>query len=1755
MPNLDISSNFRAQVIIPTTTGPVAIIGLEETVGGFSTICLNKTSEQAAIAQKYKAFVKPPTGPLNRLFDREPYPTYRMDISGPISAGFSWQLAALISHALRADDNRLLFEAETNSALIWATGEVKSDLTIAQVGNVGDKLRNSQRLFEQALVEERPIFIFVPAENEGDVDPNIGQWLTERGVTIHLVTDIVPVLATLLLPGITQAASKPTASYPDFAGNPYRGLEPYRSEHRRLFFGRGRAREEALEHLRTAAARGRPFLLVHGQSGVGKSSLVQAGLVGDIEEQAIEGGRFRSAVITPSEGGSNPITALCRGIALLLDPPALEIDASISPPYALSLLEKLQLQAGASASKRSGLLIIDQLEEVFDPAVAPEQIEAFGDVVEKIVASRAVWVIATIRSDALGLLDRSAALARLANGERVYRLDRPSRYELSEIITAPMALAGRSFADRLIVEDFSDVAAQSPDSLPLLQAVLYRLYDQADRDNQLTAAGIKRIGGFEGAVSVWAEEVRHQMIVDGIASENIDRVLVSLVRIDPETRRPLSRALPYNHTADPFEHAIPDERRILDHVVSARLASTFAAADGPRIRLAHEVLTTHWPQLAALVERLSAAIILRDDVERRTLAWIASNKDVAELLRGPARLEAARTFVDEKLVKFDQAVVEFIEASEAEAITELEEARRFAEAQKEIALQEAEKLRAQKSVTRRTRVGAIAAASLAATAAVLAYEADRNRRELQVQVGVAVDARKDAEAKTKIADAQSTLARQYAEDERRAQREAGVMLAEARLSRAQLVARTVQPESDPDVARLALIETLPDRPEQVNFPLSGAAIRTLAETNAAEGTMIRLPTEDVVGGEFINNGGHFATLDGNGYLTVWDSETGAAVGNPFRENMASIVATTVSPNGKRLAVLKRSGEISIWDTTAYRLIERAVSSVEYASFLSLNDDGDELTVGQNDMTSIVFDVKRNAIVREFNKCTLETAPVAVTNEGRYFATIEDGKLHFCDGSGNEADRFLVVDGDIITAAAFSRRGDEVAVGTAKGELVIYDLVKLSELRRWSAHKGNVTYIAYPNEGKTIFSGSLGEVSLWEARTGNLLKRLPHGGVEGHLEFARLSGDGTRMFARFEHRPLASPAATATDNVMELNGLSGTLNGSSLPTWTVMGPTRNPANIVALTSGPPEPKLVKTFTPGRFAWNAEMLVRLISKTEPGSTEQSCETQTLEVWGASDEKRMLPITAGCDEDITLSLSGDGKRLLIYLPRTEGLSSSGIAQVWDIQTGKIIDQLEHFESGAGLFINKTGKLVAFDTGSQQEITVWNVGTGTLKRVAVAPSIGEGFVSGFSPDSNKLIYVSGSRVSLINSDTGAIEDELPPASATGVGDVAISEQQMLTAAIFPNQYVKIWDITTNKLLQETYSTDLQMKTIAFSPDGALIATGSNSGGVTVWDARTGALLATSKGHRNIVRVSFSIDGKTLGILVADHSAGTRGVLSWPMDWIIPSGTLASRERLTSFETLTPFRRAEMGIASVSFPIVDPPANVNLCDTVAADPWDPDRTPGTGRWRSELDSGLDNEQHCKDAISANPAEARFVYQLGRLLSARGISEAVPHYRKAAEAGYPMANYAYGLALIRGADPSVNPNAALSFLKAAFNRGVVIAAEAMGNMAWRGKIESGPPATLAIQYWTEGAAAGDPYSHLNLARIAEGGLAGHPLDLEKALRHFALAVELLEKQGDGYQDVARLRRGSLARILPPDRVAELWPAIRDWRPVAVNEKH
>jgi WD40 repeat protein/serine/threonine protein kinase len=84
-----------------------------------------------------------------------------------------------------------------------------------------------------------------------------------------------------------------------------------------------------------------------------------------------------------------------------------------------------------------------------------------------------------------------------------------------------------------------------------------------------------------------------------------------------------------------------------------------------------------------------------------------------------------------------------------------------------------------------------------------------------------------------------------------------------------------------------------------------------------------------------------------------------------------------------------------------------------------------------------------------------------------------------------------------------------------------------------------------------------------------------------------------------------------------------------------------------------------------------------------------------------------------------------------------------------------------------------------------------------------------------------------------------------------------------------KIWEAATGKELHTLKGQKAQVNSAAFSPDGRWIVSGGHDGTAKVWDATSGQRLVTLKGHRSqVTSAAFSPDGQRIVTGSADQTA-----------------------------------------------------------------------------------------------------------------------------------------------------------------------------------------------------------------------------------------------------------------------------------------------
>ena len=1185
-------------------------------------------------------------------------------------------------------------------------------------------------------------------------------------------------------------------------GGPYLGLVPFEERDARLFYGRD---ELAGQLVRRLGGRldGAGILLVAGESGAGKSSLLRAGLLPRLAAGALGPGseRWPRRVIRPT---ASPLRELAMALAELAgtDPVSVYRSLRAAPDEAPMLAEQAaRTAAGRGAdpgSDRSSgavagapprlVLVVDQLEELFtagqDADVDAVEREAFITALHAAATITAgpgklppALVVAAVRADYLGRLIAFPPL-KAALDAGLFTVGPMSEAELRLAVTGPAAEAGLVVEPAVVeavIAELRDEAGGGLGSgvLPLMSQAMAATWERRE-GNELTLRGYRRAGGVADAVNRGA-----QAAYDALTSGQRDAarlVFTQLTVITPDGRITRRRCRRVDLNSRGTQMAAD-----IDTVVGVFSARRLLVLGEDRVEIAHDALLQAWKQLRDWLADGQLDRALYSQVVTDAASWDSNGRDSAYLYR-PGRLAT----IDAAAAGWQGAPTRYppLPATSESFLG----AAHYA---------------ARRAVRRRRGViaGLLALTVIAVSAAGIAVHdaADASRQAANAARQHAIALSRQLAAESPAAGSANPLtARRLAVAAWQIfpTDQAGSVLASLLMEQQQ---DGILP-GNPANGGVNTVAFSPDSHLMAAAYGDGYVRLWNPVTAQAVGTPLPVdtgPDGGVFGLAFSPDGKLLATGDAAGYLRLWNPATGRAVGAVLPADtspVGGVNSVAFSPDGKLLASAGVDGTVRLWNPAAHRAV-----GAPLLTGTSPRGGGGVNGVAFSPDGKLLATADAAGYVRLWNPATGQAvgAPfLAVTNKGVIgVAFSPDGKLATADGDGTVrlwnaatgqavgAPLPAVINGS-VTEVAFSPDGKLLATADTAGYVRLWNAATGQAVGApfLAATTGGVNGVAFSPDGKLLATaGGDGTVRLRNPAT-RQAPRAPLPPVTGGVDGVAFSPDGTLL------------ASAGGDGTVRL--------------WNPA--TRQPAGVLPAETGPGSKVDGVAFSP-----DGTLLA-----TANGDA-------TVGLWD--------PVTGqaagGFSGRNAVAFSPDGTLLA-------AAETDGTVRRWDLATRQPGPPLPADPGGSvtGVAFSPDGKLLAAAYGDGY-VRLWNPVTGQAAG-APLPADPGGSVTGvaFSPDGKLLAAAYGDGyVRLWNPVTGqAAGAPFLAATAGGVNGVAFSPDGKLLAAAYGDGYVRLWNPVTGQAagvpLPAYAGPVAAVNGVAFSPDGKLLATADADGTVRTW-------------------------------------------------------------------------------------------------------------------------------------------------------------------------------------------------------------------------------------------------------------------------------------------------------------------------------------
>jgi hypothetical protein len=426
--------------------------------------------------------------------------------------------------------------------------------------------------------------------------------------------------------------------------NPYKGLRAFTQQDRADFFGRASLIQELLsqlEKLGQIPPSGEPrarLLAIIGPSGSGKSSVVMAGLLPRLQDDAISGSASW-LYLDPMVPGKQPMESLALLLAARFPDKGIQVVREALKRHGEFGLHRLGLSLVEQA-KTQVVLIIDQFEEVFSSDISESERQFFLDLLVTAATEPRgpVLVLLTMRADFYDRPFAYPALGRLIQQQQCPVLPL-SNEDLRDVIERPASLPDvrLTFDEDLVGDLIFDMQGQIG-ALPLLEFALDQLFHHR-REHRLTRYAYQEIGGVRGALSRHAEAT-YQALPSQEHQRLAGTLFARLLQFGTQIQEPSRRRTELSEFT--LEHAEQSQklREVIDAFVAARLLTVNQLLATSTLEISHEALIREWPRLANWLQEARDDIRLQQDISNDAQEWELRGKPKDRLYRGSQLKEA-----------------------------------------------------------------------------------------------------------------------------------------------------------------------------------------------------------------------------------------------------------------------------------------------------------------------------------------------------------------------------------------------------------------------------------------------------------------------------------------------------------------------------------------------------------------------------------------------------------------------------------------------------------------------------------------------------------------------------------------------------------------------------------------------------------------------------------------------------------------------------------------------------------------------------------------------------------------------------------------------------------------------------------------------------------------------------------------------------------------------------------------------------------
>ena len=548
---------------------------------------------------------------------------------------------------------------------------------------------------------------------------------------------------------------------------------------------------------------------------------------------------------------------------------------------------------------------------------------------------------------------------------------------------------------------------------------------------------------------------------------------------------------------------------------------------------------------------------------------------------------------------------------------------------------------------------------------------------------------------------------------------------------------------------------------------------------------------------------------------IWDSETGREL--LVLRTGARVQSIAFNGSGTELATGLANGKVKVFSTSTGQERLLLDQHTRQVSDLAFSPDDNLLATSSRDGTVRLWDVNTGQVKRVLNGHNKAVLSVVFSPDGKLLATgSRDMTVRLWNTYSGRQLQMIEEQTHINTSVVFSPDGSNLTTINKSGAIQRWDVATGDKLNSFGDSKLSIA-LAYGLDKNTLVSGDLDAVRLWNAETGQELRKFDEA---ESVSDVIISPNGRTM-------GIVSSEGTARIVDIATGRVIRKIEGHFLPLHDAAFSPNGGKMITAANES-----LIRL-------WDVVSGHEIMTLNERGrnsvlSVAYSPNGETVATGSVDNTARIWELSSGNQ----IAILGEHQRAVsnvVFNPLGSILATTAgnKAFMWDVRSGDKLQALEgHKGSIETLAFSPDGEMLA--TGSQDyTIRLWDVLLGKVIRLIEGGADSQAVQSvSFSPDGLVLASASGDNAYLWDVDTGR-QLNVFKGHSDRIRRISFGASGKSIATSSDDKTVRLWDVNSGQVLQVFETHDGVVKDVEFNPDGNSLATVSEDGLVRLWDTQ----------------------------------------------------------------------------------------------------------------------------------------------------------------------------------------------------------------------------------------------------------------------------------------------------------------------------------